>query len=186
MTDRLQHPSHLPIAPFGDRDAVPAIGTFTPPILDGAKCGHAIIELNAFQQPSFLFIAERTQHTHGVLALQTKPGMHQLVGQFTGTGKQQQTFRIQVKTPHGLPFALLQARKLAENSGAILRIVVRHHFPHRFVVSNHAGGRWINAVTNWFAIDLDLIPELNSLTNVRRFIVDRYPPLQDQLLHFQT
>src|SRR5690606_1814277 len=47
MTHRLEHAADLTVAPFGDRDPVPAVRTFTAPVFNGAEGSHAVIEAHA-------------------------------------------------------------------------------------------------------------------------------------------
>ena len=112
--------------------------------------------------------------------------MHQRVRQLARAGKQQQTFGVQVQTADRLPLAVLQLGQLAEYGGAVLRIVVRHHFAHRLVIGNHACGRWIDTEADGLSVDLDDVAKLNALTDVSRFVVDRDTAFQNQLLHLQT
>ena len=107
MTHSFQHAPNLAVPSLGNGHAVPAIGTLTTTILNGPENRHTVIQLHTLQQPRFFFVAERTQHPNGVLPLQTKTGMHQFVGEFTGAGEQKQALSIQIQTPHRLPLALL-------------------------------------------------------------------------------
>ena len=106
MTNRFKHAAHLAVAPFRNRDPIPAVGTLAATGLNRAKTSHAIVQRHAFEQTLFLFVAERAQHPDGVFALQPKTRVHQLVGQLSRTGQKQQAFGIQVKPTDRLPLAL--------------------------------------------------------------------------------
>ena len=186
MAHRLQHATNLAIAPFRDGDAIPAIGAFTTSILDRTKRSHAVVQPNAVQQVLFFFVAQGSQDAHGIFPLQSKPGVHQLVGQLTRAGEQKQTLSVQIQATDGLPFALLQTRKLAKHRRPVLRVIVGNHLANRLVVSNNTR-RWrINAIADRLAIHLHLIAKLHALTNVCRLVVHRDPAFKNQLLHLQT
>ena len=186
MAYRLKHATHFAVATFRDGDAIPAIGTFTATVFNRTEAGHAVFQLNTVKQSLLFFLAQGTKDPGCVFALQTKTWVHQRIGQLTGTGEQQQAFGIQVQTTYRLPLAMLQLGQLAKHGGAVLWIIMRHHFTHRLVIGNHARRRWINAKTNRLAVHLDLITELNTLTNVSWLVVDRNTALQNELLHFKT
>ena len=133
-----------------------------------------------------LFLVDRAEHAHRVLALQAKARMHQLIRQFARTREKQQTFGIQIEPPDRLPLALLQTRQLAEHRRTVLWIVVRHHFTDRLVVRDDARRRWRDAIADRLAVDLDLIAMLNTLADMRGLGVDRNPTLQDQRFHLKT
>ena len=70
-----------------------------------------------------------------------------------------------------------QTRQLAKHRGAVLRIVMRHHFANRLVVRQHP--RWwrFDAVVNRLAVDANSVTKLDALTDVGRLVIDRDPPL---------
>ncbi len=185
MANGFKHAPDFTISAFRNGDPVPAIGSFTATVFDRAELRNAVIEFHAIQQILFFFAAQTAKHAHSVLSLKTKSGVHQIVRQFARTGEQQQPFGIQIKTSNRLPFALVQLGQPTEHSWAILRIVMSHHFTHRFVIGDDTGRRRVNAKSNGFAIDFDMVAKLNALTDVGRFVVDGNSPLHDQLLHFQ-
>src|SRR5690606_6131882 len=181
MPHRFEHAADFTVATFGDGDAVPAVGAFAPSVLDGTEGGHSIIQAYTIQKLLLFFIAQGAQHAHRVLPLQPKAGVHQLVGQLARTGKQQQPFRVQVQTPDRLPLTLREPRQLAKYRGAVLWVVVGYHLTNRLVVSDDPCRRRVNPVANGFAIDLDLIAELDALADMGRLIVHRNAPLQNEL-----
>ena len=61
-----------------------------------------------------------------------------------------------------------------------------NHFSCWLVVRNHAGRRWVDTHMYRFAIDFDAVAELHALADVGRFVVNRYSPLQDKLLHLKS
>ena len=61
-----------------------------------------------------------------------------------------------------------------------------HDFAHRLVVSDHTRWGWVDAIADRLAVDLDLITKLDALTDVSGLVIDRNPPLQNQLFHFKA
>lgn len=61
-----------------------------------------------------------------------------------------------------------------------------HHFADGLVVCDHPGWRRVDTVANGLAVDFDLVAVLDALTHVGRLIIDRDPPLQNQLLHLKA
>jgi hypothetical protein len=171
MSYRLKHAADFPISPLGNRDAVPTLGPLTTTHLNGAEMRRPITNMDPRKQSLLFLGCECPQNTHCVLSLQPEPGMHQVVGQLTRAGKQQQTFRIQVKAPDRLPFALKELGQPAKDGGPVLRVVMGHHFTRWFVVGDDPGCWRLNSESNRSSIDFDLIPKLDSLTNMRRLIV---------------
>ncbi|MOA28919.1 hypothetical protein D3C78_1498970 [compost metagenome] len=112
--------------------------------------------------------------------------MHQVVGQFTGVGEQQQAFGVQVEAADGLPFALVQARQAAEHGRAVLRVVMADDFAGRLVIGQHARFRRLDAKADGLAVDLDLVAVLHALAHVGRLVVDRNLAFEDELFHFQA
>ena len=112
--------------------------------------------------------------------------MHQLVCQLARAGEQKQPFCVEVEPAYRLPFAVLQTRQLAEHSGSVLRVIMRHHLANRLVIGDHTRWRRIDAITNRLPIDFDLIAKLDALTYVRWLVVDGDTPFQDELLHFKA
>jgi hypothetical protein len=88
VTHGFEHTSHLAIAPFGNGDAVPAIGTLTTALLDRTELRQTVVKLDTLQQTLPLLLAQGAQNAHSVLTLQSEPGVHQPIRQLTGTGKQ--------------------------------------------------------------------------------------------------
>jgi hypothetical protein len=46
MTNRLKHTPHLPVSPFRNGDAVPAIGAFAAAFIDRTEMGRAIADVD--------------------------------------------------------------------------------------------------------------------------------------------
>src|SRR6185369_5609657 len=95
-------------------------------------------------------------------------------------------FGVQVQAPHRLPFALRQLGQLAKYRGAVARIVIGDDFAHRLVIGDHPCRGRCDAETDGLAVDLDLVAELDALTDVGRFVVDGNPAFGDELLHLET
>jgi hypothetical protein len=100
VTDSLEHSSNFAVSPFCNGHFVPAVCAITPPIFNGTELGQSIVQFYTCGEFGFFFIAQSAQHAHGVFTLQTKPRMHQLIGQISGVGKKEQSFRVQIKTPY--------------------------------------------------------------------------------------
>ena len=148
--------------------------------------GHTIIQLDTVKQQLLFVLAQGTQNAHGIFALQAKARVHQIIGQLTRTGKQQQALGVDVQSPDRLPLPLHQFRQLSKHGRTVLRVIMRDNLTHWLVVRNHPR-RWrVDAEFDRFAIDLDMITELNALTNMGRLIVDGDAPLHDQLFHLKA
>ena len=189
-TDRMphsfHHASHLTVAPLRDGHAVPAVGAFAAAILDRAELGRAVLEHHAVQEFLLFILAQSTQDTHGILALQTKTRVHELIGQLTRTGEEQQSFCVEVQATHRLPFPVVKPRQLAKNRGAVLRIVMADDLACGLVVSDHAGGRRVNADADRLAVHLDLVAVLHTLPYVGRLIVDSDAAFRDEFFHLKA
>jgi hypothetical protein len=185
MSDSLKHPTHLAIAALGNSHTIPAIGSLSPAIFDGSKLCESIIQSDSVKEHLFFFLSQRPQNSDSVLSLKTKPRVHQIVGQFTRAGEQQQPLGIQIESTNALPLSILQLRQAPKYSGSILGVIVGNHLSNRFVVRNHSGGGRIYSNPDGLAIDLDAVTELNALTDMRGLIIDRYTAFQYELLHFQ-
>jgi hypothetical protein len=61
-----------------------------------------------------------------------------------------------------------------------------YNLSHRFVIRNYPRWWGINSKPDGFSIHLNTVPELNTLPNMGRFIVDRNPAFHDELFHFQS
>ena len=186
VADGLEHAAHFAVTAFRNSDAVPTVGTFATALFDRAKLGWTVVELNAGDELLFLIFAELAQRTHRVFALQTKAGVHQLVGQFARAGEQQQTFGVQVQTADRLPFTLVQAWQATEYGGTVLRVVSGHHFARRLVIRNHARRRRCNAHFDGAAIDLNLVSKLHALAGVSHFVVDGHMAFGNEALHLDA
>ena len=186
MAYRFKHATDFAVPSLGNGDLIPAVGSLAAARLNRTELRHAIIECYSFEQALLFIIRQGTQHPDRIFALQSKPRMHQLVGQLPGTCQEKQAFSIEVKSPDGLPFSLKQFWQPPEYGWPVLRIVVRHDFSGGLVVSNDAWWRRVDAHPNGFTIDLHGIAELDALSNMSGFGVDRNTPLKNQLLHFQS
>ena len=186
MADRFEHAPHFPIAPFGNRNPVPAVGPLPAAGFNGAKRSHAIVERHTLKQPLFLLVAKRAQYTNRILPLQPKSGVHELVSQFARTCQQEQTFRVEVQPAYRLPFTLKQFRQTPENGRPVLGVVVRHHLTCGLVIRNNPRRRRVDAYTNWLAIDFHTVAKLDALADMSGLRIDRYTSFQNQLLHLQA
>ena len=186
MAHGFHHAAHLAVAAFGDGDAVPAVRALTAAVLDGAELGRSVVQHHAVQQLLLLILAQSPQHTHSVLALQTKTRVHELVGQLARAGEQQQAFGVQVQTAHRLPFAVLQARQLAKHRGTVLRIIVADDLACGLVVSDHTGGRRVDADADRLAVDLDLVTVLHALAHMGGLVVHGDTAFGDEFFHLQA
>ena len=145
VANGLEHAPNLAVAPFRNRDPIPAISAFAATGFDGGELRNPVIKVDAFEQTLLFFVAQRAQHAHCIFPLQTEPGMHKPIGQLAGAGEQQQAFGVEVEAADRLPFALKQLGQASENGGAILRVVVCHDFPRWLVVRDNTRRRRIDA-----------------------------------------
>ena len=99
QTHMLHEPAHLPVAPLTDHDAIPGIGTVTAKILDYRHRRGAIGEIDTFQQRLAGIVIDSAKHLDRIFTLPAIAGMHQLVGQITGSRENQQTLGIEVEPP---------------------------------------------------------------------------------------
>jgi hypothetical protein len=94
MAYGLQHAPNLTISTFGDRHTVPAVGAFAPAVFDRPELSQSVVKINAVKQTLLFFLSQSTKDAHRVLTFQPKPRMHQVIGQFARTSKEQQTFGV--------------------------------------------------------------------------------------------
>ena len=186
MADRFEHAAHFAVATFRNGHAVPAIGALAAAGFDGAELGDAVVKLHAFEQALLFFGIQGAEHAHGVFTLEPETRVHQLVGQLAGAGQQQQAFGVQVEPADRLPLALVELGQTPEHRRAVLRVVVRDDLAGGLVVRDDAGRRRVNTNPDRLAVDLDVVAELDSLTDVRRLGIDRNPTFENQLLHLQA
>src|SRR5690606_39936798 len=78
---RFKHTAHSTIAPFVQRDSVPAIAAFATQVLQRAAARRTVVEFDAFHQAPLLFLIQLSEHAHRVLALGAVAGLHQPVGE---------------------------------------------------------------------------------------------------------
>ena len=182
----LQHAPDFAISPLRNGHPVPAIGPLSASILDGAKAGQPVIQHDPIEQFLLFHIAQCPQHPNSVLSLQSKSGVHQLVGQLTGAGEQQKAFCVEIEPPHCLPFSLPQLRQFSKNRWPVLRIVHGDHFTNGLMVGNDAQRRGRKPQFQGFTCQLDLVPDLDPLPHMGGHIVDGDLSLGDQGLHFDA
>ena len=108
--------------------------------------------------------------------------MHQLVGQLTRVGEQQQAFGVQVKTTDRHPLAVVQARQTTEHRGATLRIIVCDDFARGLVIGQDAGSGRRNAYLDRATGDLDAVAKGDALTDVSHLVVHLDAAVFDHLL----
>ena len=186
VAHRFHHAPHFAVTAFGDGDAVPAVGAFATAVFNRAELRRAVVEHHAVEQFLLFILAQGTQDTDRVFALQAETRVHELVGQLTRAGEQQEAFGVQVQATHRLPFAVLQARQFAKHRGAVLRIIVADDLACGLVVSDDAGGRRVDPDVDRLAIDFNLVTVLHALADVGRLVVDHDAAFSDEFFHLQA
>ena len=111
MPEGFEHAANFPVAAFSDGDAIPAVCAFTSAFFNAVELGRSVFELHTGQQSLFFFFGQRAQYARGIFTLQAKAWMHEPIGQFAGTGNEQQALGIDIQASDCLPFALRQARQ---------------------------------------------------------------------------
>ena len=182
MTHGLEQTPHLAVASFSDDAAVPVVDAFPATVFDALEGAALAIDVHTVQQPGLGIGVEHAQRAHRVLALDAESRVHELVGQLARSCEQQQAFGVDVEPAHALPLALLQARQTAEDSGALLRIVMRDDLASGLVISQHTRRRRRDAVANRFAVQLDAVAEADALADMRRLAVHRETAFRDHVL----
>ena len=183
QADFVKQLAHLTVAAFGDDHPVPAVDPLAATVFDGLETGALAVDLDTIDEAGAGVVFQRAQHPHRVFTLHAKTRVHQLVGQFTGVGEQQQAFGVDVQPAHRLPLAMRQARQAAVDGGAVLRVVVGDDLAHRLVVGNDARRRRRNAHLDQLAGHHDAVTKRDALAGVRRLTVDHHLALGDQLFH---
>jgi hypothetical protein len=69
VTHCFKHTAYLAVTALRDGHSVPAIGSFTAAVFNGAELRNTIVKLHAVQQLVLFFTAQATEHPDGVLAL---------------------------------------------------------------------------------------------------------------------
>jgi hypothetical protein len=87
--------------------------------------------------------------------------------------KSKQPFRIQIEAANRLPLALMQFGQPAKHGGAVLRVIMGYDLAHRLVIGDDTRWRRVNAKADRLAVHLDAVTKLNTLSDVRRLVVDR-------------
>src|SRR5574343_390996 len=165
QADRVEELADLAVAAFGDDHAVPVVHPLAAAVLHRLEGGGLAFDLDTGEQALAGLLLEAAQHAHGVLALDAEARVHQLVGQVTRGGEQQQAFGVDVQTADRLPLAVQQARQAAEHGGTLLGVVQRDHFAHRLVVRD------------------DAVAERDAHAHMGRLAVDLHAAILDGLLH---
>ena len=149
--------AHLAVAAFGDDHPVPAVDTLAAAVLDRLEHGALAVDVHAFEQARLGIGLQRAEHAHRVLTLDAEARVHQLVGQFTRVGEQQQAFGVDVEPTDRLPLAVGQPRQPAVDRRAVLRVVVGDDLADRLVVGDDARRRWRDAHLDQLAGDADAV-----------------------------
>ena len=63
--------------------------------------------------------------------------MHQTIGKFSARRKEQQTFRVEVKTTNSNPASTGNLRKIVKDARTSLRIAHTHNLAGRLVINQH-------------------------------------------------
>ena len=176
----------VPVAAFSDGDAIPAVCAFTSAFFNAVELGRSVFELHTGQQSLFFFFGQRAQYARGIFALQAKAWVHEPIGQFAGTGNEQQALGIDIQASDCLPFALRQARQGPEYGRPVLWVVVRDDFASGFVINQHAGRGGINAKAHRPAVDADGVTVADALTHMCGRVIDRNAPVGNEALHLQA
>ena len=184
--DGVEQLAHLAVAPFRDDDPIPVVDALAAAVLDGSKARFLPIDVDPFEQIGLVVGHQGAEHAHRIFTFDAEARVHQLIGQFTGVGEQQQTFRVDVEPADRLPLALLQARQAPVHGGPVLRIVVRDNLAHWLVVSNDARRRRHDSVFDRLATDLDAVAEGHPLSDVSDLVIDRHPPVKNHLLQISA
>ena len=184
QSDRLENPTYLAVAPLADHDAVPVIGAITTDILERQEVRRTIFQRYSCQQLFAGLVVDSAKDADRVFALPSKAGMHQQVGQFTRSGKHQQTFGIEVEPPHGYPALTLEPGQPLEDRGALTGIVAAADLTRRLVIKQDFRSRLLSTAVQRPTVDPHLIGRSDALTDISRLAVDRHPSGDDEFLHF--
>ena len=114
---RVEEFSHLAIAPLADHDAVPAVRAFATTVLDAQQLRRLAVDRHAGKQLVLVFVGQRAQHAHRVLALDAETRVHQPVGELADVVNSSRPSVLDVQPPDRLPLAVRQTRQAAEHRG---------------------------------------------------------------------
>ena len=101
----LPQTAHLAVAALHKHDVKPAVQAIATSGLNVRETRRAIVEHDALAQGLKPVVADLAPDPHQVLALDLRPGMHQVIGEFTVRGKNQQSRGVVIQTPHRDPAA---------------------------------------------------------------------------------
>ena len=132
--DRIEQTPNLAVAPLRDHYPIPAIGSRPADFLDNGKSRGAILEFNPSQQLPASILLDPAKDTNGVLALPAVARMHEPIGDIARSREDQQTFRVQIQTPHGNPAGAARLGKALKDQGTLFRIVAGHHLARGLVI----------------------------------------------------
>ncbi|CUJ49428.1 Uncharacterised protein [Achromobacter xylosoxidans] len=184
--NRLEHAAHFAIAAFLQRHPVPTVAAVATQVIERAKSGHAVFQLDAIDQRLTLRVVHLAQHTHGVFTLGAVTRVHDAVGHVARRGEDQQTLGIQIEPADRQPLAGAQLGQARKHAGAAARIVMADDFTCRLVIQDHARRLLGIGPHDRLAIDPHLVIRRYALADVRRLAVDRYTAGDDQLFHLST
>ncbi|KGD51083.1 hypothetical protein DP43_5061 [Burkholderia pseudomallei] len=183
QADRLEHPPHLAVAPFGKRDVIPVIRAFAAAVANAQEIRRAVVELDAVQQLLTRRLGQLADDAHRVLALDAIARMHEAVREIARRRQHQQAFGVEVEAADREPFRGLHRRQPIEHGRAALRIRVAHDLARRLVIQQHARRLARQLALDRLAVDPHLIGRHDPLADVRRLAVHRHPAGNDELFH---
>ena len=183
QADRFEHAAHFAVTAFADHHAVPLVDAFAAAIGDLRKLRQAVFQLDAGQQLLAHALFQLAQGTHGVLAVDAVARVHQAVGQVTGSGEQQQAFRVEVEAANGQPFAGFHGRQAVKHGWTAVRVVVADDFAGRLVVHQHAWRLLADAALDQLAIDAHVVAWQDALADVGWLAIHGHAARDDQVFH---
>jgi len=109
--------------------------------------------------------------------------MHQPVGKFTRSGKDQQPAGVEVQPPDRKPFRIADRWQFLENTDTLLGVVARHNLTLGLVIQNHAWQLCGHPELDAPAAYLNQIFRGDALTDRRRLFINLHLAGLDHLLH---
>jgi hypothetical protein len=178
VTQRIQHPPHLPFAPLGHHDGHRGAGSAALDEPGSRRSSGSVLELDARGEPANCLPRDLAIHLDQVLLLDPVARMLEAVRQFPVVRQEQQPFAVPVESSHREHPGALR-HEFCERSSRV-RITHRAGHPAR-LVQGEVAKRWVSR--NGDAVHRDRIRlRVHPVAETRHAPSDPNPARRDQLL----
>ena len=114
--------THFAVTTFHNHTVVPLVGTFTVEELNVGKTRHAVFQQHAFFQALNHWLVDVATNANRVFTVNACRRVHQLVGQLTVSGEQQQTTGVDIQSTDVNPALTLGFWQVVKHGWATFRV----------------------------------------------------------------